>query len=75
MANDARDRELGMHREITRRDFLDGAAMAVAGAALGLRGADPRTGGLPAYPPALAGLRGDQNQVFEHAHRLRDGKP
>lgn len=27
------DEELGMHRDITRRDFLDGAAVAVAGAA------------------------------------------
>ena len=27
-----RDRELGMDREITRRDFLDGAALAIGGA-------------------------------------------
>jgi spermidine dehydrogenase len=76
MSSDASDRELGMYRRITRRDFLDGAAMTVTGAVLGLRGAgDPRTSESPVYPPALAGLRGDQNHLFEHAHKLRDGKP
>jgi spermidine dehydrogenase len=81
MAEDSRDRELGMHRKITRRDFLDGAAMAVGaaaleGATLGLRAPGGETGGSerPAYPPALTGLRGDQNRVFETAHKLRDGK-
>ncbi len=27
-----KDRELGMDREITRRDFLDGASVAIGGA-------------------------------------------
>ena len=91
--SDERDRELGMHRKITRRDFLDGAAMAIGGAAvtgsLGLAddaatsassgGLNPRShhegaSGLPSYPPALTGLRGDQDRVFEYAHKLRDGK-
>jgi len=72
MSSESRDRELGMRRKITRRDFLDGAAMAVAGAALGLPGA---TDDREADPPELTGLRGDQAQVFEYAHRLRDGKP
>jgi spermidine dehydrogenase len=65
-----------MHRKITRRDFLDGAAMAVGGAALGLHvpGAHGGVDLLPAYPPALTGLRGDQERVFEYAHKLRDGK-
>ena len=62
-----------MHRQITRRDFLDGAAMAIGGVALGLHA--PGGGDvLPAYPPALTGLRGDQERVFEYAHKLRDGK-
>ena len=65
-----------MNRQITRRDFLDGAAMAIGGVALGLHipGAQGRAGALPAYPPALTGLRGDQDRVFEYAHKLRDGK-
>ena len=76
MTTDKRDRELGMHRKITRRDFLDGAAMLVGGAAVGVRalGSASDAGELPAYPPALTGLRGDQEKVFEFAHKLRDGK-
>jgi spermidine dehydrogenase len=76
MTLESRDRELGMNRKITRRDFLDGAATAVGGVALGLHipGAQGRADALPAYPPALAGLRGDQDRVFEYAHKLRDGK-
>jgi spermidine dehydrogenase len=75
-----------MHRKITRRDFLDGAAMAIGGAAVVAHlpvaiartygGIDPplQEGDQQAYPPALTGLRGDQDRVFEFAHRLRDGK-
>jgi len=65
-----------MHRKITRRDFLDGAAMAIGSVALGLHvpGAHGGADALPAYPPALTGLRGDQERVFEYAHKLRDGK-
>jgi spermidine dehydrogenase len=81
MTDDLRDRKLGMHRKITRRDFLDGAAMtvgalAVGGTTLSLRTPDAQAGEakLPAYPPALTGLRGDQDRVFELAHKLRDGK-
>jgi spermidine dehydrogenase len=91
--SDERDRELGMNRKITRRDFLDGAAMAIGGAvlagSLGLAdsaatsasssGLNPllhhqEASELPSYPPALSGLRGDQDKVFEYAHKLRDGK-
>ena len=65
-----------MHRRITRRDFLDGAAMAIGGAALTMH--FPQTmahaGELPTYPPSLTGLRGDQERVFEYAHKLRDGE-
>ena len=92
MSNE-RDRELGMQRKITRRDFLDGAAVAVGGAAVAGSlavaeaaaafatgcGANPQiqreqTSSVAKYPPALTGLRGDQERVFEFAHKLRDGK-
>ncbi len=66
-----------MHRRITRRDFLDGAAMTIGGVALGLNvpGAHGSVdAALPVYPPALTGLRGDQARVFEYAHKLRDAK-
>ena len=66
-----RDQELGMDRKITRRDFLDGVAMVIGGAACPFAMAGE---GLPDYPPALTGLRGDQERVYEFAHRLRDGK-
>jgi spermidine dehydrogenase len=72
------DKELGMDRRITRRDFMNGAAMAVAAAvaphasllALGETEAQDR----PGYdPPAAHGLRGSHPGAFEVAHRLRDG--
>jgi spermidine dehydrogenase len=76
MTSESRNRELGMHRKITRRDFLDGAAMAIGAVTLGLHGlvTPSRADELPPYPPALTGLRGDQDGLFEYAHRLRDGK-
>src|SRR5215472_1507072 len=72
-----RDRQLGMQRKITRRDFLDGVAMSVGGAALtapfSAIAGQPRSE-LPSYPPALTGLRGDQDKVFAYAHQLREGR-
>lgn len=77
------DRELGMHRRITRRDFLDGVALAIGGSILA---STPRLQAMPAsaasfapekspnyYPPALMGMRGNHPGSFEVAHRLRDG--
>src|SRR5215472_8303816 len=81
-ATPARDRELGMHRNITRRDFLNGVAVGASGAL-----ASPWLGGLLAaqaprpsaqdrrgyYPPTLTGMRGSHPGAFEVAHALRDG--
>ncbi len=68
-----------MHRKITRRDFLDGVALA-AGAALLLPSAYAALGASTDpekspdyYPPALTGLRGSHPGSFEAAHSLRDG--
>jgi spermidine dehydrogenase len=80
---DRKDRELGMHRGITRRDFLNGVAL-TAGAAIlpsGLSSELFAATGMPAaaepssayYPPALTGLRGSHPGSFEVAHSLRDG--
>ena len=67
---------------ITRRDFLNGVAIAVGGAASG--GLLPRFIAAAAaeeaaaqdaadyYPPALTGLRGSHAGSFETAHALRD---
>jgi spermidine dehydrogenase len=71
----ATDRELGMDCRITRRDFLNGAAVALSGAgsvAYARPGAFPQD--LPGYyPPALNGLRGSHPGAYESAHQLRDG--
>jgi spermidine dehydrogenase len=75
-----RDRELGMGRDITRRDFLNGVAM-TAGAAvmpwdLFAMSGQAATGNEKSpdyYPPALTGLRGSHPGSFDAAHSLRDG--
>ncbi|MGA8619373.1 MAG: NAD(P)-binding protein [Candidatus Sulfotelmatobacter sp.] len=75
--SDLNDRELGMKRYITRRDFLNGIAV-TAGAVMmpwhlfGAADNDPEklTG---YYPPALTGLRGSHPGSFDAAHSLRDG--
>ena len=66
-----------MSNGITRRDFMNGIAIAVAGAA-GIdvsraSAADDSTA--QNYPPGRSGLRGSHVGSFEAAHRLRDGSP
>ena len=74
--HDSRDRELGMHRRITRRDFLNGVAM-TAGAGMmpwHLLADEPDPEKSPGYyPPALTGMRGNHPGSFDVAHSLRDG--
>lgn len=73
------DLDLGMGRNITRRDFLNGMALVVGGSLIPpplLRAFEPEAGPEKAsgyYPPALTGLRGSHPGSFEVAHRLRDG--
>ena len=77
--NDWKDRELGMGRGITRRDFLNGAALTAGAATLPsgwLQAADMEAGRQQSseyYPPALTGLRGSHPGSFDTAHSLRDG--
>jgi spermidine dehydrogenase len=74
---DSRDRDLGMHRKITRRDFLNGVA--VTGGAVMMPWhllADDEGGPEKSpdyYPPALTGMRGSHPGSFDAAHSLRDG--
>jgi spermidine dehydrogenase len=73
------DHNLGMDRPITRRDFMNGAAM-VIGAALLPQGSASQSNGQTEpqnksgyYPPTKTGLRGSHLGSFEIAHSLRDG--
>jgi spermidine dehydrogenase len=71
----ARDRELGMNRRISRRDFLNGAAIGLGGllGSSSLLGLEVEAQDKPGYyPPALTGMRGSHNGSFEAAHALRD---
>src|SRR5579871_3239675 len=77
----SRDRELGMERSITRRDFLNGVAISAGATAAAsflpsLAWADPDLvpQDMPGYyPPILTGMRGSHPGSFEEAHKLRDG--
>jgi len=74
-------RRLGVDRPITRRDFIDGIAVAASVAALPrlltAGGAEPTASApqdRPDYnPPTLTGMRGSHPGSFEAAHELRDG--
>ena len=72
----ARDRDLGMHRNISRRDFVNGSSVAAAGAAFLPRWATAQEFAPEQspgyYPPARTGMRGDHPGSFEAAHQLRD---
>jgi spermidine dehydrogenase len=77
------DRELGMGRSITRRDFLNGMSIAVGGTLVVPATADAASwfqrGTPPApasefYPPALTGMRGSNPGSMDAAHAMRDGK-
>lgn len=75
-------RELGMDLPITRRDFMQGAALGGMGLLAAPLAACQRH--VPQavapqdvagyYPPRLTGLRGSHPGSFEAAHQLRDGQ-
>jgi spermidine dehydrogenase len=81
------DKLLGMQRAITRRDFVQGAAVAAGAAlqagALGSSGvanastavsAGPQRMTIADYPPVKTGMRGSHPGAYEIAHALaRDG--
>ncbi len=85
MANNDEDRDLGMNREIPRRDFLNGMSVAVGASLLNPDGfwarvlADSGDSFAPEkapgyYPPAKTGMRGSHDGSWEVAHAMRDGK-
>jgi len=71
------DRELGMDRPITRRDFLNGVGVAAAGTLIPGRALGQAVSALEGiagesapYPPLLTGMRGSHPGSFEVAHQL-----
>ncbi|MGB7846461.1 MAG: NAD(P)/FAD-dependent oxidoreductase, partial [Candidatus Acidiferrum sp.] len=78
--------ELGMDREISRRDFLNGVAVGAGTSLLagpmsagqlvgaGVLDEPPPEKELGYYPPARLGLRGNHDGSFGMAHRMRDGE-
>jgi spermidine dehydrogenase len=86
MSEKDRSRELGMGREITRRDFLNGVSIAVGASMIAANSPWLEAFGLPQspfapekdpdyYPPAKTGMRGTHDGAWEVAHDLRDHKP
>ena len=74
--------DLGMQRTISRRDFLNGASLAVGGS-IALSGKMWAEGfglagsliDVPAYyPPANTGMRGSHDGSWEVAHAMSAGK-
>jgi spermidine dehydrogenase len=74
------NRELGMGRDITRRDFIHDVSLASLGLTLPAGTIAAATAGESAYPgsnypPVRTGMRGSHPGAFEVAHALaRDGK-
>ena len=72
------DKKLGMNRQITRRDFVNGVAKVGAAAAfLGPLSACGQTSEeiTSVYPPQITGMRGNHDSSFSVAHALgREGK-
>jgi spermidine dehydrogenase len=84
MSDNHQDRELGMEREITRRDFLNGISIAVGASLVPAHSTWLNAFGIPQspfapekdpsyYPPAKTGMRGSHDGSWEVAHELRDG--
>lgn len=75
-------RDLGMGRPIARRDFLQGVAVGITGAYVGLHDADPvaalqeatsHAAGASTYPPLLTGLRGNYPEAVDEFSAIRQG--
>jgi len=69
------DKELGMNRRISRRDFINGIAIPVGGSLILPRWTGALAqGAAPSdyYPPTRLGLRGSHDGSWEIAHQMRD---
>ena len=71
------DHRLGMNKDITRRDFLNGISVTIGASLLptSSNAQDIGAQDLPGYyPPKLTGMRGSHRGSFEAAHMVRDGQ-
>jgi spermidine dehydrogenase len=73
----SRDESLGMHCGISRRDFLNGVALAAGSLAIPISALAAPFASSPGeplneYPPSKMGMRGSHPGSFEAAHQLRD---
>ena len=76
-----KNRDLGMNRPITRRDFVGGVAVAISGsmawrwseAGAPTASYEQRRVHVNPYPPIRTGMRGSHEGSYEVAHQLRDG--
>ncbi len=75
MTGSTDDQRLGLDQPISRRDFLDGAALAIGAAALGgcSEPAAPTATASVTHPPRRLGDRGHHAGSSDVAHALRDG--
>src|SRR5277367_764245 len=72
------DKELGMERRITRRDFMNGVAMTIGATAIphamyGQANEAEAQNAPGYYPPATTGMRGTHEGSYTVAHAVRDG--
>jgi len=69
------DKQLGMNKPITRRDFLDGVAITVSSltAAKLLSPLNALAEQNSIYPPLTSGLTGQTDTAFHVMHAIRDG--
>ena len=64
-----------MGQDITRRDFLNGAALTVAASLTPFEQLEAQALRRGTYPPALAGLRGSTDEAYAVIHSVaREGR-
>ncbi|HZF26206.1 MAG TPA: FAD/NAD(P)-binding protein [Steroidobacteraceae bacterium] len=63
-----------MHDRITRRDFLNGVALAIGAGLTPSEILRAQSAGANNYPPGVTGMRGSTDASFQVAHALRDGR-
>ena len=76
MSTSSEYRDLGMHRPIARRDFLNGIAIGITGAAAALNlaranAAQSQLTSAGNYPPSRMGLRGNYPAAVDEFDRIR----